>query len=179
MTHPFKLEVRAGLRRGRGLREVPLQEPARVAGRRRPRRELLGAAYEIGHLRPEREPPSLTPLRQPTNPPTLSSSQFFKFRKQLLWTFLKKICKLLQRTLTSGNYCRFRAIPARGSVWKEWYENGKQNSDKIPTKIHQNLSRNHWKEFKNDVFLQNFAAKCEKVSRKFSEILRSERCKSM
>ena len=33
----------------------------------------------------------------------------------------------------------------------------------IPIQFHQNLSKNHQKEFKNNEFLQTFAEKCENV----------------
>ena len=54
---------------------------------------------------------------------------------------------------------------------------------KISAKFRQNFIK-IWaeiteKNLKNDDFLQKFAEKCEKVCRIFSEILRSERCKSM
>ena len=38
-----------------------------------------------------------------------------------------------------------------------------QNIGETPTKFHQNLSKNHRKEFKNDELLQNFAEKSKKV----------------
>ena len=58
------------------------------------------------------------------------------------------------------------------------------NIGEIPTKFHKNLNKNQWEEFKNNEFLQNLPTslknkKCEKVWREVSDILSSERCKSM
>ena len=79
-------------------------------------------------------------------------------------------------------YLGFPAIPAWGSVWKEWYENGNmgtENSKKfgdIPRNFHQNLSKIQWKWSK---FAKKIAEKYENVCRNFAKILRSERCKRM
>ena len=64
----------------------------------------------------------------------------FMFERFLKLNFSWISWKLLQSTLTSGNCLSFPAIPAwrsvwipaRGSVWKEWYENGKWKPGKIP-----------------------------------------------
>ena len=42
-----------------------------------------------------------------------------------------------------------------------------ENIGEIPTKFHQNLSRNHQQEFKNDDFLQNLPKNAKKFDEKF------------
>ena len=73
----------------------------------------------------------------------------------------KRCCKF-SVSLSSKSRIFFAA-----TLWKSNSEKTRHGqipgySATIPTKFHQNLSRNQWKEFKNNEILQFFAKKCEK-----------------
>ena len=137
-------------------------------------RENLEAAWERDRRWSRPEPGRACSCSSVPKPTAASRA---RTRRRQSW----KVRSARDRTIRTIRAIRipskFRNFPWKIQKFQKIWTFSK-NIGEIPIKFHQNLSKNHLKE-KNREFLQNFAEKCEKVWRKFSEILRSERCKSM